>query len=125
MKKYAPYVILFLVVALIWNVFSYSHGTVVHIDGEEFDGPLGALFGLLFAGGGVLIGALVMLVVGAVLTVVFAGVGMIVFAALGVALFAVVAALSPLLLPLLVPVALVWFFVNRARRQRALREQAV
>jgi preprotein translocase subunit YajC len=34
------------------------------------------------------------------------------------------AVISPLLLPLLIPAAIVWFLVSRARRNRA-RQQAV
>jgi preprotein translocase subunit YajC len=30
-----------------------------------------------------------------------------------------------LLLPLLLPLALIWFFVSRSRKQRMVREQAV
>lgn len=125
MKKYAPYVILFLLAAVIWNVFFYANGAALHIDGEEIDGPLGAFLGMVFAGGGMIIAAFVMVVVGAVLAVVFAGVGVIVIGTIGVAALAVAAAVSPLLLPLLVPVAIIWFMVKRSRKNRALAEQAV
>jgi hypothetical protein len=126
MKKYAPYVILFLFAAVIWNVFFYASGSTLNIDGEDIGGPLGAFLGMLFAGGGIVIATLVMLVVGAVLAVVFAGVGVIVIGAIGVAALAVAAAVSPLLLPLLVPVAIIWFLVKRSRKNRAaLTEQPV
>ncbi len=125
MKKYAPYIILFLFALLLWNVFTDAADfTTVNIDGEEFDGPLGALLGLVFAGGGAIIAGVVMLFVGLVLAVVFAGVGVIVLGALGVAAVAVALAVSPLLLPLLVPVAIIWFFVARSRRQRVVLEKA-
>jgi hypothetical protein len=125
MKKIAPYVILFLFAMLAWNVFVHSGDMSFNIDGDEVDGPLGAFLGVLFAGGGMMIAAIVMLVVGAVLAVVFAGVGIILLGALGVAALAVAAAISPLLLPLLLPLAVIWFFVSRSRRNRALRGQAV
>ncbi|MFL6672188.1 MAG: hypothetical protein ACJ8LG_02715 [Massilia sp.] len=125
MKKIAPFVILFLFAMLAWNVFVHSGGMTFNIDGDEVDGPLGALVALLFAGGGTLLAGLVMLMVGAVLAVVFAGVGIILAGALGLAALAVAAAISPLLLPLLLPVAVIWFLVHRSRRNRALREQAV
>jgi hypothetical protein len=124
MKKIAPYVILFLFAMLAWNVFLHSGDTSFNIDGEEVGGPLGALLGMLFAGGGIMIAGLVMVVVGVVLAVVFAGVGIIVVGALAVAALAVVAAVSPLFLPLLLPLAVIWFFVNRSRKNRALRAQA-
>src|SRR3954447_22419593 len=120
MKKIAPIIILFLFALLAWNVFVHSGGMAVRLDGDEIDGPLGALLAMLFAGGGTLIAALVLLVVGAVLVVVFAGVGLILLGALGVVALAVAAAVSPLLLLLLLPVAVIWLLVNRARKQRAL-----
>jgi hypothetical protein len=125
MKKIAPYVILFLFAMLIWNVFFHNDGMSFNIDGEQIDGPFGALLGMLFAGGGIMIAGLVMLVVGVVLAVVFAGVGIIVVGALGIAALAVIAAVAPLFLPLLLPLAVIWFFVNRSRKHRALRAQAV
>jgi hypothetical protein len=124
MKKIAPYVILFLFAMLAWNVFVHNDGMTFNIDGDEVGGPLGALLGMLFAGGGIMIAVLVMVVVGVMLAVVFAGVGIIVVGALAVATLAIVAAISPLFLPLLLPLALIWFFVRRSRKHRALREQA-
>jgi hypothetical protein len=125
MKKTIPLAILLLVGLFFISTFMFPHFTTVDIDGDHIDGPLGALLGLVFAGGGVLVAGFVMLVVGAVLAVVFAGVGILVTAAVGLAALMVVAAVSPLLLPLLLPLAIIWFFVSRARKQRALRQQAV
>jgi hypothetical protein len=125
MKKVAPIIILFLFALLAWNVFVHSGDMSVNLDGDEIDGPLGALLAVVFAGGGAVIAALVMLVVGAVLAVVFAGVGVILLGALGVAALAVAAAISPLLLPLLLPLAVIWFFVHRSRKNRLARQQAV
>ncbi len=124
MKKIAPFVILFLFCLLAWNVFAHSSGMSFDIDGEEIDGPLGAALGLLFAGGGIIIAALVVLFVGAVLAVVFAGVGVLLALGLGLAALVLAAVISPLLLPILVPAAIIWFFVSRSRRNRA-RAQAV
>jgi hypothetical protein len=124
MKKYAPWVILLVIAVTSWTLFMHADGMTVDIDGEHFNGPLGALLGLLFAGGGTLIAAFVMLVVGAVLAVVFAGVGVILLGVLGLAALAIAAAISPLLLPLLLPLAVIWFFVHRSRKQRMLRQQA-
>jgi hypothetical protein len=123
MKKIAAFIVLFLFAMLAWNLFVHDPGMAFDIDGDAIDGPLGAL---LFAGGGTLIAGLVMVVVvvGALLALLFAGVGIILFGALGVAALALAAAISPLLLALL-PLALVWYLVQRSRRQRALRDQPV
>lgn len=125
MKKTATILALLLAVALVSGMFMYANGTIVDIGDDRYDGPLGALLGVMFAGGGTLIAAFVMLVVGSVLAVVFAGVGVILLGALALAALAVAAAISPLLLPLLVPVAIIWFLASRSKKQRLVREQTV
>jgi hypothetical protein len=125
MKKSAAIVILFLFAMLLWSVFADGGNMVVDIDGEHIGGPFGALIGMLFAGGGLLLGGAIVLLVGALLAVVFAGVGVIVVGALGFAAVVAALAISPLLLPLLLPLAVIGWFAGRSRRQRMVREQAV
>lgn len=121
MKKIAPLVILFLFCLLAWNVFVHPFGMDVDFDFDDndFDGPLGAVLGLLFAGGGLIIAALVMLFVGALLAVVFAGVGVLLALGLGLGALVLAAVFSPLLLPILIPGAIIWFFMRRNERNRA------
>jgi hypothetical protein len=118
MKKYAPYVIVFLFALLLWEIADTTDFMTMHVDGEEFDGPLGAFLSLVLAGGGVIIAGFVMLVVGLVLAVVFAGLGVILLGALIVGAVALALAISPLLLPLLLPLALIWYLVGRQRRTK-------
>ncbi|MGJ9419016.1 hypothetical protein ACHAC9_14785 [Massilia sp. CMS3.1] len=125
MKKIAPYLVLFLCALLLWDLLFTVGDAGFHIDGEEFDGPLGAMFGVLLAGGGTLLGLLVTLVVGVVLAVVFAGVGVVIIGALAVAGVAVAVAIVPFLVPLLLPLALVWYLVSRARRNRVVHKVAL
>jgi hypothetical protein len=129
MKKTAKIVILFLFALLLWNVFAFGlnggDGMVVNVDGDEIGGPLGALLAMLFAGGGTLLAGLILLVVGAVLAVVFAGVGIILIGGLGIGAVVLALAVSPLLLPLLLPLAVIWYMVSRSRKHRMVREQAV
>jgi hypothetical protein len=125
MKKIAPYLILFLCALLLWDLLFTFGDASFHIDGDEIDGPLGAMLGILFAGGGTLIGLLVVLVVGVVLAVVMAGVGVVIVGALAIAGLAVAAAIVPFLLPLLLPLAVIWYLVSRARRNRSVAKVAV
>jgi hypothetical protein len=122
MKKTAAFVILFLFALLVWNVFAWDGAMAFHVDGDDFDGPLEALFGMLFAGGGMLLAGIIMLFAGAVLAVVFAGVGILCIGGLlfGAAVLALL--VSPLLLPLLLPVAIVWWLVGRSRRNRTMQQ---
>jgi hypothetical protein len=124
MKKIAPFILLFLFAAILWNVFAGAHGMAVNIDGDEFDGPAGAVFAVLFAGGGALLAACIMMVVGVVLAAVFASVGIILVVALMLGALCVAAAVSPLLLPLLLPLALIWWLVSRSRRPRVVLEKS-
>ena len=125
MKKYAPYIILFLVALIAWDMLADTSGFHMDIDGDEFDGPLGALLGLLFGSLGLIIGTIVALFVGALLVVVFAGVGVLLVGGLALAASLGLLAVSPLLLPILIPVAIIWFFVSRSRRNRMKEEAAV
>lgn len=124
MKKYAPYIILFLVALIAWDMLADTSGFHMDIDGDEFDGPLGALLGLLFGSLGLIIGTIVALFVGALLVVVFAGVGVLLVGGLALAASLGLLAVSPLLLPILIPVAIIWFFVSRSRRNRMKEEAA-
>jgi hypothetical protein len=119
MKNIRPFVILVLFFLLAWNVFGHPSGMSFDFDGDGIDGPFGAMAGLLFAGGGMIIAALVILFVGALLAVLFAGLGVMLALGLGMTALVVVALVSPLLLPLLIPVAVIWFFARSGRRDRA------
>lgn len=121
MKKTAAIIILFLFALLVWNVFTFGD-SVVNIDGEDIGGPLGALLATFFAGGGLLLAGVIMLFVGAVLAVVFAGVGVLCIGGLAVGACVLALMVSPLLLPLLIPVAIVWFFVSRSRKHRVMQQ---
>lgn len=122
MKKTAAFVILFLFALLLWNVFAWGGGTVLSIDGDDIGGPLGALLATLFAGGGILLGGAIVLMVFGVLAVLFAGVGVLCIGGLALGALVVALAVSPLLLPLLVPVAIVWYLASRSRKQRIMQQ---
>jgi hypothetical protein len=121
MKKTAAIIILFLFAMLVWNVFTFGD-SVVNIDGEDIGGPLGAVLATFFAGGGLLLAGVIMLFVGAVLAVVFAGVGILCIGGLAIGACVLALMVSPLLLPLLVPVAIVWWLVSRSRKHRVMQQ---
>ena len=115
MKKIVPVVALFLFAMLLWNLFFGPGDMHFVLDGDDIDGPAGALLGVLFAGGGVVIAAVVLVFVGAILAVVFAGLGILLVGGLGLGAIVLALAVSPLLLPALIPIAIVWFIVSRNR----------
>ena len=114
MKKASPYILLFLFVMFVWHLDS-SRDFGIEWDGDQIDGPFGMLVGALFAGGGVLIAAVVLVCVATLLALVFAGVGVMLIGALALGAVLLAAALSPLLLPLLIPAGIIWLLVRRNR----------
>ena len=123
MKKSAAIVILFLFALLLWDVATFGFDdNIVNIDGDEIGGPLGALLATLFAGGGMLLAGCILLGVGVLLAVVFAGVGILCLGGLAIGALALALLVSPLLLPLLVPLAIVWFLMARSRKQRIMQQ---
>jgi hypothetical protein len=109
-------IIFLLAIAACQSIF--GDGMHFNIDGEEFDGPLGTLLGMVFGGAGMLLAGVIMVCVALFLCVLFASLG--IMAVLGVALGAVIllATISPLLLPLAIPLVLYWLLVSRPRKQR-------
>ncbi len=118
MKKLFPAVVIFLTAMVIWNVFVQPGHFMVDIDGDSFDGPVGIVFGSLLAGGGMLLAAVIVSLVGLLLTLLFAGLGILLVAGLAVGAVCLAAMLSPLMLPLLIPVGIFWIFYRRNQRQQ-------
>lgn len=128
MKKLLAVTIIVLLCIAAFNTLDNSWGNdfYVNVDGDEFDGPLGWLLGVLFTGGGLLIGAVVLVCVAVLLGLLFAGLGMLLVFILAVVALAIAAALSPLLLPAAIVIGIVWFFNRRSRQRReALKAGAV
>lgn len=126
MKKLIAVAILAILAICAWHSI-HTGGMSVNIDGDEIDGPLGVLLGLVFGGFGMVIAAIVMTCVAVFVGFLFAGLGVLMvvgLALLGVVLTAVIA---PFMLPLLIPAAIIWFLVarNRKQREKATVEQAV
>jgi hypothetical protein len=121
MKKTAAILILFLFALLAWNVVTFGD-SVVSFGDDDVGGPLGAVLATVFAGGGLLLAGVIMLFVGAVLAVVFAGVGILCIGGLAIGACVLALMISPLLLPLLVPVAIVWYLVSRSRKHRIMQQ---
>ncbi|MRW93832.1 hypothetical protein GJ699_27950 [Duganella sp. FT80W] len=116
-KKLVFAAFIFLLVIAVWQ--SVLGDTMhINIDGDEFDGPLGAVLSVLFGGAGMLLAGLIMTCVGIFLCVLFASLGVLAVAGVALAATIVLAVISPLLLPLLIPFALYWLLVSRPRKQR-------
>ena len=124
MKKLLTFVLILMLACLFLDKIG---ATDMHMqfNGSDIDGPLEWLFGLVFAGGGVLIAALVLVCVAVVMGVVLAGVGMVLLAVLVIGVVLALALSTPVLLPLLIPVAIVWLLVSRNRKQAQARQHSL
>ncbi|MFP5390330.1 MAG: hypothetical protein ACLGI6_02130 [Gammaproteobacteria bacterium] len=91
-------------------------------DGNEIDGPFAALAGVLAAGGGIAIAGAVMLFVGVLLALVLAGVGVVIVGALAFAAAVACLALTPLLLPAVIPLAIIWLIVRACRKPAPIKD---
>ena len=116
-KKLLVATFIFLLALSAWQGLLGDH-LHVNIDGDEFDGPFGALFGLVLAGGGMLIAAVAVTCAALFVGVLCAGIGIVIVSALVLAAVVLLTAMSPLLLPLLIPIGLYWYFSARARKQK-------
>jgi len=120
MKKLLAFTAIVILAMVAWVSIVGTPDTLVTIGDEDFDGPLGAFLGLLFAGGGMIIAGVAMTFAAVIVGAVFAGLGiMMVF---GMALLAVILAaiIAPFTLPLLIPVGIVWWIVRRNNKRKAL-----
>ena len=127
MKKILTFALVLMLACLFLDKIG---GSDLHLqfNGEEVDGPLEWLFGMAFAGGGVLIALIALVCAAVVAGLVMAGVGVVVMAGIAIGVGALVLLLlalsTPVLLPLLILAAFAWLLVSRNRRQRA-REQGI
>ncbi|MFA9217624.1 MAG: hypothetical protein ACEQSK_11030 [Sphingomonadaceae bacterium] len=126
LKKVIPVAIIAALAIAAWASIG-SDDLHLNIDGDEIDGPLGVMLGMLFGGAGLLIAAIAMTCAAVFVGLLFASLGVLMVVGLALLAVVLIAAISPLLLPLLIPAGIFWFFTARARKQRqqALLEHAV
>ncbi len=109
--------ILLLLTLLAWVVFRSSGVTIV-VNGHTLTGPAQ----IAAEGWGLLVAVVVLFCASILLAFVFVGVGLIVLGALVAAALVAVWVAFPFLLPILIPLGIVWLFVALFRgRRRAER----
>lgn len=121
MKKILPLIALLMLVMVAWRLLGGLDvdDWHVHWNGEEVDGPLGALGALVLAGGGALAAVLGLVVAALCVGVLFAGLGLLLVAGLALLALLLAACVTPFLLPLLIPLAILLWIAARMRRKRA------
>ena len=110
--------LLFFCVMAAWISIDTSD-LVVTVGDEDFDGPLGALLGTVLAGGVFAVVAVALTFAAVLAGFVVAGVDVLVILALALAALVTMAAVSPLLLPILIPFGIYWLLKRRNRKAAA------
>jgi hypothetical protein len=112
LKKLALILAVLLVASLLWYLVALPYGSFITVNGRMITGPLGAVLGEILT-------AVVLFCVAILLAFVFAGVGLIVLGSLVLVGFILAAVALPFLLPILVPLFVVWAVCVFAGRTRA------
>jgi hypothetical protein len=112
-RKLAIVLAILMLAVVAWGLFFENHAITIVINGQQVTGPLKGAIGA----GGLVVALIALFCVATLLVFVFAGVGIIVLA--GFILGGVILAgfAFPFLLPLLLPLAVVWGFIALARHK--------
>jgi len=112
MKKLALICMVILAVVFAWGMASSN--VALTINGQALTGPIAAIAG----GWGLVLSAVVFFCVAILLAFIFAGVGLIVLGVMAFVGFILLATAFPFLLPLLIPLLIVWAFCAGMRGGR-------
>jgi hypothetical protein len=106
---------LLMLVIVGWALFAGSNAVTIVVNGQEVAGPLKGAIGI----GGLVVALIALVCAAILLAFVFAGIGVIVLGLVVLAGLLLALLAFPFLLPVLVPLAIVWAFVALARRPKA------
>jgi hypothetical protein len=115
-KKLALFLAILMIVFLGWSLLGLTTNVSVSINGREITGPLGTAIGLW----GTILAAVILFCVAILLAFVFAGVGLVVLGCLALVGIILIAVSLPFLLPLIIPLFIVWVFCAISRRGKAI-----
>ena len=98
-----------------WALFAGTNAVTIVINGQEVTGPLKGAIGI----GGLVVALIALVCAAILLAFVFAGIGVIVLGLVVLAGLLLALLAFPFLLPVLIPLAIVWAFVAIVRRPKA------
>lgn len=122
MKKIVPAAVIVLLAIAAWHAVDVGDMNV-DIDGEQLSGPVGALVGMLFGAGGLIIAAVAITFAAVFVGVVFAGLGIVMLVGLALLALLLAAVIAPFTLPLLIPLGIFWLLSARSKRKQ-MKQQA-
>jgi len=112
MKKLALTCLVVLALVFAWGMTKSN--VAITINGEAMTGPLAVVAG----GWGIVLSTVVFFCVAILLAFIFAGVGLIVLGVMALVGFILLATAFPFLLPLLIPLLIVWAFCAGTRSKQ-------
>ena len=125
MKKTFALLLVVLLFAMAWLAIDGGDMSVM-VGDETFDGPLGAVLGVVFGAAGLLIAGIALIFAAVVTGVALAGAGVLVVATMLLVALILAGVAVPFLLPVLIPLAIFWWVARRNKQQRTLLlQQAV
>ncbi|MFQ6036212.1 MAG: hypothetical protein ACE5NM_10270 [Sedimentisphaerales bacterium] len=114
-RRLALVLAVFMIVFLAWALFIGGDVISITVNGREITGPFGAIIGVW----SFILTLVILFCVAILLAFVFAGVGLIVLGGLAFVGLILAAIAFPFLLPLLIPLFIVWIFCSIVRWIRA------
>jgi hypothetical protein len=114
-KKLALILAILMIVFLGWSLLGLTTNVSVSINGREITGPFGTAVGLW----GTILSAVILFCVAILLAFVFASVGLVVVGCLALVGIILIAIALPFLLPLIIPLFIVWLFCAISRSGKA------
>lgn len=103
-----------MIVLFLWGAFFENGSTSIIINGQEVTGPLKGMLGA----GGLVVSLVALSCFAILLALAFAGTGIIMLGCLIIGMGFVTALMFPFLLPVLVPLGLVWIFIALTRTRK-------
>jgi hypothetical protein len=113
-KKLALILALLMIVFLAWVFLGATDAVSITINGREISSPFDAIIGVW----GLILAVIILFCVAILLAFVLAGVGLIVLGCLAFVALILAAVAFPFLLPILIPLFIVWLFCSIARRSK-------
>ena len=112
-RKLAIFLAVVMLAFVVWGLFFENNAITIVVNGQQVTGPLKGAIGA----GGMVVALIALFGLATLLLFVFAGLGVIVLAGFIVGGVALAGVAFPFLLPLLIPLAVVWGFVALARHK--------
>ena len=116
-RKMAIALVIVMLAILALGLLTSANVVSIIINGQEITGPFKAVAGVW----GLILAAVVLFCVAILLVFVFAGVGLVVLGTLVLVGVILAAVAFPFLLPLLIPLLIVWAFCAGVRRGKSLK----